>query len=40
VNPTGVIATTAPVMTPDGKRYAFTLVRQLTDLFLVEELNS
>jgi hypothetical protein len=40
VNPTGVIATTAPVMTPDGKRYAFTLVRQLTDLFLVEGLNS
>jgi hypothetical protein len=40
VNPTGVIATTAPVMTPDGKRYAFTLVRQLTDLFLVEGLSS
>jgi len=40
VNPTGVIATTAPVITPDGKRYAFTLVRQLTDLFLVDGLNS
>lgn len=35
VNLTGVVITTAPVMTPDGKRYAFTLIRRLTDLFLV-----
>lgn len=39
-NPTGVIAATAPVMTPYDKRYAFTLMRQLTDLFLVEGLDS
>jgi Tol biopolymer transport system component len=40
VNPTGVVGTTAPVVTPDGKRYAFTLMRQLTDLFLVEGLDA
>ena len=40
VNSTGVVSTTAPVMTPDGKRYAFTLIRRLTDLFLVEGLDA
>ncbi|MGE5345331.1 MAG: protein kinase domain-containing protein, partial [Acidithiobacillales bacterium] len=40
LNSTGVIATTAPVITPDGKRYAYTLIRQLTDLFVVEGLDS
>ena len=40
MNPTGVIATTAPVMTPERQRYAYTLTRQLTDLFLVEGLDA
>jgi hypothetical protein len=40
VNSTGVVSTTAPVMTPDGKRYAFTLIRRLTDPFLVEGLDA
>jgi eukaryotic-like serine/threonine-protein kinase len=38
--PTGVIGTTAPVVTAEGKGYAYTLMRQLTDLFLVEGLDA
>jgi Tol biopolymer transport system component len=39
-DPAGVLATSTPVVTPDGERYAYTLMRQLTDLFVVEGLGS
>jgi hypothetical protein len=39
-DPTGVIFTSPPVVTADGERHAYTLARQLTDLFLVEGLDS
>ena len=40
LDPTGLLATSAPVVTPDGESYAYTLMRQLTDLFVVEGLGS
>jgi hypothetical protein len=38
-DPTGVMGTSAPVVTPDGEHYAYSLLRQLTDLFVVEGLG-
>ena len=39
-DPTGVIFASPPVITPDGERHAYTLSRQLTDLYLVEGLDA
>jgi len=39
VDPAGVERISNVVVTPDGKFYAYTYARQLTDLFVVEGLK-
>jgi hypothetical protein len=38
-DPAGVMRIPIVVMTPDGKSYAYNLVRDLSDLYLVRGLN-